>query len=115
MLPDRRLSWTEEILLRLVCVASAVPRQNLVRRAEYEALLRSSGLKLRLYEDVTEHVFTGLAGFIDRRTEDEVGVVNVLSGSVWFKYRMFSKVLRWWARSGILHFVVVVADVVAKN
>ncbi|GES62662.1 hypothetical protein ATEIFO6365_0005080300 [Aspergillus terreus] len=105
LLADGASPW-QKLLLWVMCWVARTPVGNFVTRAEYEALLVRAGYALERVEmvDVSMHVFGGLAGFIWRR-DRELGVYGLSVG----RYRVAARVFDWWARTGVVRGVVVVA------
>ncbi|KAL4889666.1 hypothetical protein BDV59DRAFT_104413 [Aspergillus ambiguus] len=102
------LSPWQSLLLRLVCWVSGTPFANLLTAAEYEALLVEVGYALPRVEmrDVSPHVFAGLAAFI-RRQDAALRPFGLGVG----RFRVAARLFDWWARTGIVRGVVVVARV----
>lgn len=100
------VSWRERLLLRLVCWLTGSPYSNFISQREYVDLLVAAGYNSSQVEmrDISRHVFGGLADFLGRRVED-ARPFGVKLG----KFRAARVVFRWWARSGIVRGVVVVA------
>ncbi|KAL5363929.1 hypothetical protein BJX96DRAFT_167880 [Aspergillus floccosus] len=107
LLADSTSPW-QRLLLRMMCWVAGTPVGNFVTRAEYEALLVRAGYVLERVEiaDVSMHVFGGLAGFI-RRKDRELKPYGLSVG----RYRVAARVFDWWARTGVVRGVVVVARV----
>lgn len=100
------VSWRERLLLRLVCWITGSPYSNFISRREYVDLLAAAGYDRSQIQvrDISRHVFGGLADFMRRRVE-EARPFGIKLG----KYRAARVVFDWWARSGIVRGVVVVA------
>lgn len=100
------VSWRERLLLRLVCWLTGSPYSNFISRGEYVDLLVAAGYDRSQIEmrDISRHVFGGLADFMARRV-DEARPFGIKLG----RYRAARVVFGWWARSGIVRGVVVVA------
>ncbi|CAP99026.1 hypothetical protein E8E15_003413 [Penicillium rubens] len=100
------ISWYERILLRLVCWGTNSPFGNFVSEKEYVELLISAGYNPAFIEirDISEHVFGGLADFIERRIE-EARPFGIKMG----KFRAARFVFGWWAKGRVVRGVVVVA------
>lgn len=101
-----RVSWRDRLILRLVCWLTGSPFSNFISRQEYIDLLVAAGYDRSMIEvrDVSSHVFCGLAGFLGRRV-DEARPFGIKMD----KFRAARVVFDWWARSGIVRGVVVVA------
>ncbi|KAJ5501557.1 hypothetical protein N7453_006374 [Penicillium expansum] len=100
------ITWYEKILLRLVCWATNSPFGNFITEKEYVELLGTAGYDPAFIEirDVSQYVFGGLAGFIERRIE-EARPFGIKLG----KFRGAKLVFGWWAKGRIVRGVVVVA------
>lgn len=94
------------ILLRIVCRFAATPFANFLTTAQYKNQLLAAGYDSRKIDitDISEHVFAGMASFIDRR-DGELKNIGLNIG----RYRMAGKVFRWWARSGLIRGCIIVA------
>lgn len=101
------VSWRDRVMLRLVCWLTGSPFSNFISRQEYIDLLVAAGYDRSMIEvrDVSGHVFRGLADFLGRRVK-EARPFGIKMG----KYRAARVVFDWWARSGIVRGVVVVAQ-----
>lgn len=102
------LTW---LLQRILCTLTSAPFENFFDQDSYIASLRTAGFVDVELEDVTDRVFAPLADYIDMRTaESPDGVVGRANGAgvggKWLQYRVFAKVLRWWAQ-GRMRFVLV--------
>ncbi|KAK1139568.1 hypothetical protein N8T08_000641 [Aspergillus melleus] len=106
LLSDTATAW-QRLLLRGVCLMTGAPYTNFLTQSEYEALLVRAGYSIDgiVVTDISEHVLGGLAGFI--RTKD--ARMRRVGMSVGGKFRAAAMVFAWWARSGIVRGVVVVA------
>lgn len=100
------VSWYDRFLLWLVCWFTGAPIGNFVERREYERILVAAGYDRACIEirDISRHVFVGLSAFLDRRVK-EAGPFGFRVG----KFRAARLVFDWWARSGVVRGVVVVA------
>jgi len=107
LLPSEPLSSFSRIALQLVCWLAKVPFDNLVSRDDYEAGLRELGYIDIDIDDITPHVFDGLAGYIESTGRDHL-LATALDKAKLSQYRAFARVLRWWGR-GNLRFVLVKA------
>lgn len=100
------VSLWPRLLLWAVCWLAGIPVGNLSTRDEYVAMLVRAGYRIEGIEvrDVSACVFRGLAGFLERR--------DVLLGKFGLglgRFRGARWVFEWWARSGVVRGVVVVA------
>lgn len=107
MLPNEPLSLLSSFLMRIICYFANVPFENLITQAEYEQVFKELNFTRLEIEDITQDVFPGLAGYIDRLNEDQV-MNAALDPAKLRQYRMFAKILRWWS-NGRLRFVLVKA------
>jgi hypothetical protein len=107
MLPSTPLSPISTILLRMICFLASVPFENLVTQEVYEATFSELGFTELVIEDITPHVFDGLAGYIDRINQD-AKLKAALDPAKMLQYRIFARILRWWS-NGRLRFVIVKA------
>ena len=100
------VSWRQRLLLRLVCWVTGSPYGNFISREKYLQILEAAGHDLSQVEirDITRRVFPGLAGFLDRRVKE-----GEIYGLKMTRYKAARMVFRWWANSGIVRGVVVVA------
>lgn len=98
---------TQSFLLRLICWVSGTPFDNLLCRTDYEALLVEAGYALDRIElrDISSHVFGGLAEFI-RRKDKLLQPYGLSVG----RFKGATLAFDWWARSGVVRGVVVVAS-----
>jgi hypothetical protein len=105
LLSDTPSIW-DLILLRLVCFFAATPFSNFLAIAEYRNQLLAAGYDRDKIEirDISDHVFAGMASFIERR-DGELKNTGMTIG----RYRAAGKVSKWWARSGIVRGCIVVA------
>ncbi|BDD60135.1 hypothetical protein MAP00_005295 [Monascus purpureus] len=94
------------MVLRLVCLVASIPSSNFMTPSEYKKLLTQSGYAVEriAMEDISERVFPGLAGYMQSK-EKELGRFGMTLG----KYRVPAKIFAWWARSGIVRGMLVVA------
>lgn len=100
------ITWYEKILLRLVCWGTNSPFGNFLYEKEYVELLVTAGYNPAFIEirDVSQHVFGGLANFIQRRAE-EARPFGIKLG----KFRAARFAFGWWAKGTVVRGVVVVA------
>lgn len=101
------VSWHQCLLLRLVCWVTGSPYGNFISREKYLRLLEAAGYDLSQVEirDITRHVFPGLSGFLSRRVQG-----GEIYGLKMTRYKAARMVFKWWANSGIVRGVVVVAN-----
>lgn len=101
------VSARDRFLVRIFVTLMSCPMGNFVTKAEYRAQLIEAGYiddKIEM-KDISHHVFDGLADFIETRDS----VLNMYIGKGVGAYRVFGWVLRWWARTGIIRGIIVVA------
>lgn len=96
----------EHFILRIVCWLTGSPLSNFITRDEYLSMLVAAGYDPSRIEirDVSRHVFPGLSSFLGRRIK-EAQPYGIKMG----KFRAAKMVFGWWARSGVVRSVVVVA------
>jgi hypothetical protein len=101
-------SWWQRLILRVICLVASTPYANFVSRAEYvDMLVRAGYARDRIeVKDVSEHVFSGIAAYMQRR-EEQLRPLGMGLG----KLKGAGKVFGWWARSGVVRGVTVVARV----
>lgn len=104
-----RLSLWTRLLLRLLCLFSGTPYSNFHTEEEYTALLVAAGYDIGkiVFRDISEDVFAGIAGFCQRRGE----VVSAYGMGKMGKFKGAGRMFGWWARTGVVRGVVVVARV----
>jgi hypothetical protein len=105
LLSDTPSIW-DLIILRLVCFFAATPFSNFLTITEYRNQLLAAGYDKNKIEiqDISDHVFAGMASFIERR-DGELKNTGMTIG----RYRAAGKVFKWWARSGVVRGCIVVA------
>lgn len=99
-------SWRQRLILRLVCWLTGSPFRNFITEEDYIPMLVNagydpSGISIR---DVSRQVFPGISGYLSRRVK-EAQPYGMKVG----KFRAARIVLDWWARSGVVRGIVVVA------
>ncbi|KAI9042589.1 uncharacterized protein KD926_005444 [Aspergillus affinis] len=106
LLSDSATAW-QRLLLRGVCLMTGAPFTNFLTQSEYEAFLVRAGYSIDgiVMTDISEHVLGGLAGFI-RKKDARMRRVGMSVGG---KFRAAATVFDWWARSGVVRGMVVVA------
>ena len=99
-------SWVQRLLMRIVCWVLGAPFSNILTKSEYIKMLSKAGYDPSRVEmeDISKHVFAGLADFLKRRVE-EAAPYGLKVG----KYRGARVVFNWWAKSGVIRGYVVVA------
>lgn len=99
-------SLIDRLLLRIVCRMAFTPFSNFVTKAEYEKMLVNAGYSREdiTFRDVSEHVFPGVAAYMQRR-DKELKKFGLGLG----KFKAAGRVFDWWARSGVVRGVIVVA------
>ncbi|RLM01207.1 hypothetical protein CFD26_107788 [Aspergillus turcosus] len=105
LLSENASPW-ERLLLRLVCMLTGVPFSNFLTKPQYEALLVGAGYARDcvLFRDLSDEVFAGLAGFLARK-DDELRRFGMSVG----KFRGAQTMFNWWARSGVIRGMVIIA------
>ncbi|KAI9376550.1 hypothetical protein BJX61DRAFT_325006 [Aspergillus egyptiacus] len=110
LLPSKPLSLLQRLLLRLICFLTGAPYGNFLTQEEYAALLVGSGYDREkiVFRDISGDVFAGIARYMrDRETSLRMYGMGKGMG----KFRGAGRVFGWWARSGVVRGVVVVARV----
>jgi hypothetical protein len=99
-------SWWQRLKMRLVCWVTGTPFTNFLTREEYVRLLVDAGYDRSRIEikDISRHVFPGITEFLGRRIQEGQPYGLKLG-----KFRGARSVFGWWARSGVVRGVVVVA------
>ncbi|KAL4947362.1 hypothetical protein BDW69DRAFT_117912 [Aspergillus filifer] len=109
ILPTPKPTLLYRLLLRLLCLISGIPYSNFMSEAKYKSLLVDAGYDPNkiIFRDISEHVFPGISTFLEKRFKE--GRIHGLSKMGKFKGagRLFS----WWADSGVVRGVIVVARV----
>jgi hypothetical protein len=106
LLLSESASFWDKSYLRLVCLVVGVPYSNFMTTRQYKTMLSLAGYaedSINM-EDISEHVFTKIAGFI-RIREAELGKYGLTVG----KFKGLANVFDWWGRSGVVKGVVVLA------
>lgn len=100
------LSFWKRLWVGVICWVTGSPFGNFLTVDEYVAMLVRAGYSLDNIEvrDISGHVFAGIAGFI-RRKNEELGRFGMGLG----KFKAAGYVFDWWARSGAVRGVIVVA------
>lgn len=99
-------SFFDKLVLRLMCLLMGFPFSNFLRRTQYEDMLVDAGYERDLItmQDISEHVFSGISGYIYRKD-----ALLKMYGMSMGKFRGPAKVFGWWARSGLVRGYIVVA------
>ncbi|KAJ5483864.1 hypothetical protein N7539_006064 [Penicillium diatomitis] len=105
LLADQSSVW-QRLKLRLVCLVTGAPFANFLTCEQYVQLLVEAGYERDRVEivDISPDVFPGITRFLQRRIR-EARPFGLKLG----KFRGAKSVFGWWARSGIVRGVVVVA------
>ncbi|KAF7717427.1 Uncharacterized protein PECH_006420 [Penicillium ucsense] len=105
LLADQSSVW-QRLKLRLVCLVTGAPFANFLTCEQYVQLLVEAGYDRDRVEivDISSDVFPGVTRFLQRRIR-EARPFGLKLG----KFRGAKTVFGWWARSGIVRGVVVVA------
>jgi hypothetical protein len=103
---SEKASWRQRLTLRLVCWLTGSPFSNFITEEDYIPMLVNagydpSGISIR---DVSRQVFPGISGYLSRRVK-EAQPYGMKMG----KFHAAEIVFGWWARSGVVRGIVVVA------
>ncbi|EFQ99095.1 hypothetical protein MGYG_02109 [Nannizzia gypsea CBS 118893] len=95
------------LFLRLLTPALGAPFGNFVSSAAYRNMLEKAGYKTEniIIQDITDHVFTGLATFLEKRCQDMAKMG--LGG--YTKWQVAGWLFRWLSNGGILRAGIIVA------
>lgn len=106
---DDEITLVERICMHIIASFIGWPMGNFVTATEYRKQLLKAGYKEDKIEisDVSEHVFTGLADYLEKRNGELEGDLGRRIGA----YRISLWLLRWWARSRIVKGCIVVAKI----
>ncbi|BFZ64684.1 hypothetical protein YB2330_005836 [Saitoella coloradoensis] len=99
------ISLLNKLKMRALCVlVLGVPWVNMIPLHEYKAALVGAGFAVEDIEilDITDDVFAPFAAWI---TSTSAAAVDSQRG--WRMYKIFARVLRWWAENGVVRFIVV--------
>lgn len=107
LLADKRLTFLQNLILRIVALGSGTPRSNFLTTAQYIEQLVAAGYAAEDVEirDISEHVFGGLTSFLEKHD----GRLRALGWSGIGRFHVARCVFGWWARSGIVRGCIVVA------
>jgi len=94
------------VLLKVACKATNIPEENLVEGEEYERMLEAVGYRGVRVEFIEEHVFIGLAKFIQRHEER---LWSLIRPNLWLRYRVMAAGLRVIHEQRVLRYVIVTA------
>jgi hypothetical protein len=99
-------TMSQKALLFIVCSLSGSPYRNFVTAKEYRARLQDAGYRDPdiVIKDISEHVFAPLTGFLNGREKD-LDTIGVGLGGLKAAKWLFG----WWARTGVVRGVIVVA------
>ena len=105
LLSDTPSLW-DLILLRIVSLFAATPFSNFLTAAQYKSQLLAAGYDSTNIDitDISEHVFAGMASFIDK-TDGDLNKIGLNIG----RYKVAGKMFKWWARSGVVRGCIIVA------
>ncbi|EFE39027.1 conserved hypothetical protein [Trichophyton verrucosum HKI 0517] len=97
------------LFLRLLTPALGAPFGNFVSPEAYTTMLEEAGYKTEniVIEDITDHVFVGLAGFLKKRCLD----MAIMGLGGYIKWQVAGWLFRWLSSGGILRAGVVIAKV----
>lgn len=95
--------------MRIIALLMGCPMGNLLTIAAYRNQLLEAGYEEDKVEisDISQHVFQGLADYLERRNGELEGYLGRRIGT----YKVAGWLLRRWARSGIMRGCIVVAKV----
>ena len=99
----------ERTCMRMIALVMGCPMGNFMTADEYRKQLHGAGYEDDKVEirDISEHVFEGLADFLERRDVE----LKMYLGRGIGAYKMFGWLLRWWARSGVVRGCIVIAKI----
>ncbi|CRK47549.1 hypothetical protein BN1723_007606 [Verticillium longisporum] len=105
-------SWRERLVLRAVGVFMGCPVGTFLVEDEYRDQLVECGYDREGIEirDITQHVFSGLVGFLDGQ-ERALGEYGISLGG----FKLAGRLFDWFARSGVVRAVVVIARTVDES
>ena len=98
------------ILLKLICLLSHIPFNNLKTQEEYEKQLNLSGLVLAEYSDISSYVMAPFSNWImANKNEIKKSLIFNVNKTVakkisWSKYSGTALFLRWAVRRNILQY-----------
>ncbi|KAM5469160.1 hypothetical protein MauCBS54593_004512 [Microsporum audouinii] len=101
------------LFLRLLTPALGAPFDNFVSPAAYRAQLEGAGYLAEniMVDDITDGVFAGLAGFLEKRHQEMTGMG--LGG--YTKWQVAGWLFRWLSGGGILRAGIIVAQRTREN
>ena len=122
LLSDSPISPRTRFILQLICKFTQVPNNNLlVTRKEYLKTVEDAGFTNIIIDDITENVFSGLAGHIERQTRlfrTGFGTNETSQEETPFAWNKYEYGVHWlvnWLGDGQkLRFIVVKAQKVDK-
>lgn len=99
-------SLSNKLLIRLICLVSGIPYSNLLTTKQYADMLVQAGYDREMIEmrDISEYVFSGIANYITEKDRELKGF-----GMGVGKFKVPRWVFGWWAKTGVIRGVVVVA------
>ncbi|KAL5000661.1 hypothetical protein BDV10DRAFT_161705 [Aspergillus recurvatus] len=112
LLPTPKPSLWTRLILRILCLFTGTLYTNFLTEEEYTALLVEAGYDSSdiSFRDISGDVFGGIAGYINSRKEVLKGYG--LGGSKGMrKFGGAGNVFGWWARTGVVRGVIIVARV----
>lgn len=106
LLLDSSASFTNKLLVQLMCLLSGIPYTNFLTTKQYEDILVQAGYDRDMIQmrDISEHVFPGISAYI-RQKDSELKRFGMGMG----KFKVPGWLFGWWGRSGVIRGVVVVA------
>ncbi|KAK7204764.1 hypothetical protein BZA70DRAFT_290082 [Myxozyma melibiosi] len=105
------LSLPKLLGLRAICLLTQTPFANFLDEHEYLSLLHAAGFTPAQswtveLQDITEHVFPGLAGFLADRAAARDGVGRWLRFE---RFAVFGQVVRWWYTQRVVRAYIISA------
>jgi hypothetical protein len=99
--------WASKLILFLISQLGSMPYTNFITIDEYMAQLVTVGYDSNDIEvtDITEHVFTPLADFLERR---DVELQTILGTGIG-KFKISKWMFRWFASNGLVRAKIVIA------
>ena len=99
----------EQLCMCVLALLMGCPVRNFMTMDEYKTQLLQAGYeeeKIKI-TDMSEHVFAGLAEYIEKRDADMKSYFGRGIGA----YKVFGRILRWWIESGVIKGCIVIAKI----
>ncbi|KAK9477479.1 hypothetical protein V1514DRAFT_333772 [Lipomyces japonicus] len=126
------VAWWHRCLLYVVCKFAHTPYGNFITRSQYVQLLSEAGFGVEngwqlVMHDITNDVFPGLARFLDPANEKDAdkdkdkdndethGARQVRPWLRFERFKLFGKIVRWWADYDVVRSVVIVLKKQGNN